>query len=101
MPRPKNKEELSSLSKANYEKLISFIDGLSPEEQTREFPPGTMNRNIRDVLAHLHHWHLMMLRWYKEGMSGNKPAMPAEGYTWKTVPDLNLKIWEKYQLMYP
>jgi hypothetical protein len=96
MPRPKTKDELLDLSKANYEKLNSFIENLSTELQHQDFPPGTMNRNIRDVLAHLHHWHLMMLRWYVEGMSGNKPAMPTEGYTWKTVPDLNRKIWEKY-----
>ena len=30
-------------------------------------------------------------------MSGAKPAMPAEGYTWKTLPDLNRVIWEKYR----
>ena len=34
---------------------------------------------------------------YKVGMSGEKPAMPSKGYTWKTVPKLNKWIWEKYQ----
>lgn len=48
-------------------------------------------------MAHLHHWHLMMLDWYKVGMSGVKPEMPAKGYTWKTVPELNHEIWKKYQ----
>lgn len=97
MPRPKNKSELEQLSGKNYEKLLSFIDALSPEIREGEFPEGTMNRNIRDVLGHLHHWHLMMLDWYKVGMAGNKPAMPAEGYTWKTTSELNRKIWEEYK----
>lgn len=41
----------------------------------------------------------MMLEWYKIGMSGTKPAMPAEGYTWKDLPALNTRINEQY-LMY-
>ena len=55
-----------------------------------------LNTNIRDVLGHLHHWHLLMLNWYKVGMSGEKPQMPAPGYTWKTVPDLNRVIQSRY-----
>ncbi len=97
MPRPKTKQELVDLSQKNFQRLTDFIDSLTPEEQEKEFPKGTMNRNIKDVLAHLHHWHLMMLDWYEVGMSGEKPEMPAKGYTWKTVPDLNRVIWEKYR----
>lgn len=97
MPRPKTKDELSELSQDNFTKLKELVDSYSPKEQTVEFPKGTMNRNIRDVLAHLHHWHLMMLDWYEVGMKGEKPEMPAKDYTWKTVPELNRVIWEKYR----
>ena len=65
-------------------------------EQRKDFPPGSLNRNIRDVLCHLHHWHLVMMEWYNIGMSGSKPEMPAKGYTWKTVPELNKWIWDYY-----
>lgn len=97
MPRPKSKSELLNLSNENFKKLNDFIDQKSKEDQLKEFPKGTMNRNIRDVLAHLHHWHLMVLDWCKVGLSGGKPDMPAKGYTWKTTPDLNRWIFEKYQ----
>lgn len=96
MPRPKTKTELQTLGKHNYEKLISFIENMTESEQERDFHKGTMNRNIRDVLMHLHHWHLMMMDWYKVGMAGQKPEMPAKGYSWKTTPALNKWIWEKY-----
>lgn len=66
------------------------------DEQEQEFPEGTLNRNIKDVLAHLHAWHLMLLDWYTVGMSGQKPDMPAKGYTWKTLPDLNREIQKRY-----
>jgi len=96
MARPKSKSELLELSASNFEKLNNYIDTFSREEQTKDFPEGTMNRNIRDVLAHLHHWHLLVQEWYKVGMTGEKPEMPAKGYTWKTTSDLNHKIWRKY-----
>ena len=89
--------ELLEQSQKNLDKLFEFIDGLEISQQNSEFPQGTMNRNIRDVLAHLHHWHLLMLDWYRTGMAGDKPDMPAKGYTWKTTPELNKWIWEKYQ----
>ncbi|MEM6345036.1 MAG: ClbS/DfsB family four-helix bundle protein [Bacteroidota bacterium] len=97
MPRPKSKEELLALSTQNRRKLLAYIDQLSLEQQEADFPPGTLNRNIRDVLAHLHHWHLMMEDWYEVGMAGNKPEMPAKGYTWRDSSKLNHKIWEHYQ----
>ncbi len=96
MPRPKTKTELLNLSEQNFNKLMDFVESFTESDQQREFPEGTMNRNIRDVLAHLHHWHLMMLRWYEVGMAGNKPDMPAKGYTWKDTSALNHTIWQQY-----
>lgn len=97
MARPKDKTDLLNLSKKNFELLMDFIESFSEEEQKSPFPKGTMNRNIGDVLMHLHHWHLMMMEWYQLGMKGEKPDMPAKGYTWKTTPALNSWIWEKYK----
>lgn len=96
MPRPKNKQELEVAARANFRALISFIQDC-PHLTLYTFPEGTLNRNIADVLAHLHHWHNMMLTWYDQGMEGGKPKMPAEGYTWKTLPSLNQNIHEKYK----
>ena len=94
MPRPKNKEELLHLSTSNYEKLINRVKEMDSENI--EFPEGYLNRNVRDVLGHLHEWHNMMLMWYKVGMSGEKPSMPKEGFTWKTTSLLNREIQEMY-----
>lgn len=95
MSRPTNKEELLNLSQSSFKKLNDWIGMVSDINQ--EFSEGYMNRNIRDVLAHLHHWHLMMIDWYNVGMMGEKPTIPAKGYTWKDTPALNKKIWEDYQ----
>jgi hypothetical protein len=97
MGRPKNKTDLLSFSKTNYQNLMELIASYSEEEKNKDFPPGTLNLNIRDVLGHLHHWHLMFLEWYEVGMAGSKPDMPVKGYSWKNTPELNVMIQKKYE----
>ena len=97
MPVPKTKAELLHQSEEHYKALMEYIGSFSKEERDSEFPPGTMNRNIRDVLAHLYHWHTLFLEWYRIGMQGDIPDKPAKGYSWKDTKQLNLDIWENYQ----
>lgn len=100
MPRPTNRTELLALSEANLEKLFNLIDSLPQDSKTREYTKNELNdrdRTVADVLCHLHEWHAMMLRWYETGMSGKKPAIPAEDVTWQTLPILNRRIYEKYR----
>ncbi|MDO5105224.1 ClbS/DfsB family four-helix bundle protein [Capnocytophaga sp.] len=97
MPRRQSKKELLFLSEENYQKIINLIKNLSETERNFEFPKGTMNRNIRDVIGHLYHWHSMFLTWYEVGMKGEKPKIPKEGYTLADTPRLNKEIWEECQ----
>lgn len=97
MARPKTKQELIHLSGENFRKLNELIESYAKKDRITDFSSNTMNRNIRDVLAHLHEWHTMFLDWYTVGMSGEKPSMPAEGYSWKSTSLLNKEIWTKYR----
>ena len=97
MARAKTKDELIEHSQRAFKNLNELIDSYSDEEKTLEFPPGTLNRNIRDVVAHLHHWQIMLLDWYTVGMTGEKPEMPAKGYTWQELPSLNKEIQKMYE----
>lgn len=97
MSRPVNKRELEILAAANFKKLMDLIDSIPSNQKDFEFPKGMLNRNITDVLCHLHAWHQLFFDWYKIGMKGEKPAMPAEGYGWKDTSLLNQKIREDYK----
>jgi hypothetical protein len=100
MPRPTNKKELLELSELNFNKLLEFIDVLPEEYKNKTYKNDELNdrdKTIADVICHLHEWHLMMGNWYKIGMSGKKPAIPAEDLTWQTLPVLNHRIYEKYK----
>jgi hypothetical protein len=52
---------------------------------------------IKDLVAHLAEWHVMFLRWYREGADGRTPVMPAEGYKWNETRKLNHDIHAKHE----
>lgn len=61
-----------------------------------EFTGRNRDCSVRDVLAHLLAWHLLFERWSEEGMRGGAPAIPAAGYTWRELDDLNAKLREDW-----
>ena len=98
MARPVNKSELLKAADDQFAKLWKLIDSFSEEEQNALFLFEDRDKNLRDVLVHLFEWHQMVQNWHKTGtLDGGIPAVPGEGYTWKTLPDLNKEIWKKYQ----
>lgn len=96
MARPTNKEALIAAAQENFQKLLTYTNELPENLVEQEFPENYLNRNIRDVFAHLYHWHTLVQGWIKVGMTGKKPDIPAKGYTWKTTPQLNQIIQKKY-----
>lgn len=97
MAKPNTTLELIQQSTSNYLNLLEFIAALSIDDKNKTFHRNYLNRNIRDVVAHLHHWHLLFIGWHDDYISGRKPTMPAKGYTWKTLPALNKAINKKYK----
>ena len=52
--------------------------------------------SVKDILAHLVEWQQMNLNWYAAGLRGEKPAMPAPGFTLRELPRLNRMIYRKH-----
>jgi hypothetical protein len=97
MPRPTDKASLLDQCDERFDALLALVDSLTPAQKAAEYAFEQRDQNVRDTLAHLHAWHLMMLEWYGVGMSGGLPEIPGRGYTWRTLPGLNAEIWESYQ----
>ncbi len=97
MPRPTTKAELLDACAARHAALLRLLDGASPTLLAAPFAFDDRDRCVRDVLGHLHEWHLMMLDWYEVGMAGGRPSIPAPGYTWRTLPALNAEVWARCQ----
>ena len=106
MSRPVNKTELLTAAQDNFRKLNDFIDTMSEVELSTPFDFSSLNKkeahwsrdkNLRDVLAHLYEWHLLLISWVKENMNGgSRPFLP-EPYTWKTYGDMNMEFYRKHQ----
>jgi len=95
MARPSDKDALLRASQDAINRLFLLIETVPEGERVS---PGVNGQwSIKDVLAHLHAWHNLMETWYREGMAGRKPAMPAPGYTWRTTPDLNESIFQEHR----
>ena len=98
MARPTTKAELITAAGEWFGKLWALIGAMSESEQNDLFLFEDRDKNLRDILVHLYEWHQMVKRWHKTGtLEGGMPDVPGTGYTWKTLPALNLEIWKKYQ----
>jgi hypothetical protein len=94
MPRRTTKTQLLAEIAAERQALLKWISPLSPAQMSQ---PGILGLwSVKDVLAHLMEWEQMFLGWYATGLKGQTPAMPAEGYNWRQLPQLNQRIYEKY-----
>lgn len=75
--------------------LDDALAGLRPRDMTKA---GVTRGgwSVKDVLAHLVEWQRMNLDWHAAGLRGEKPAMPAPGYTLRQLPELNSMIYRKH-----
>lgn len=94
MPRPKSKPQLLAAMQTERAALEQALAPLTPEQLTRV--SRTTRCSIKDVLAHIWEWEQMCLAWYREGLKGNTPALPAEGFNWAQLPALNKIIFDKH-----
>jgi len=98
MSRPTSKDELLSAASAEFAKLWGLLGKLPEamrEDVSWQAPIEDRSRNPRDVLGHLHQWHLLMLGWHEVAEAGGRPQIPAPGFTWRTTPALNDQLWER------
>ena len=96
MTHPTTRDGVLEASETEFAALLEFVDQLSPEQRERDFASPDRDRNVRDVLAHLHAWHLLLMQWQAEGASGGTPEIPAPGYTWATLDELNESLRDRY-----
>jgi hypothetical protein len=95
MPRAKTKTQLIESSQKEFKALIEMVDAIPEQLLSAEGVCEVWS--VKDILAHLHAWHMLFLTWYQVGMGGDEPPMPAPGLTWKQTPELNEMIYQEYK----
>ena len=81
----------------NFNRLLEIIESVPSRKRGLSIETLERDKNFRDVVMHLYEWHAMLERWYREGMNGDIPFMPAPGYKWSKIGQLNIRTWENYQ----
>ena len=91
------RDDLARGCDEEYGRLKDLVARLRDEGRLEAaFATPARDRSVRDVLAHLYAWHLLLEGWYEEGMIGGSPALPAEGYTWRQLDALNVELRHRW-----
>jgi hypothetical protein len=95
MPRYLTKTSLLDAIRDTRAQLEKKYSKLTPEQMIW---PGSMdNWSVKDILAHLVDWEQRLIGWYQAGLRGDVPATPAPGMSWRDLPTLNQRGYEKHQ----
>jgi uncharacterized protein (TIGR03083 family) len=95
MPRPTSKKDLLAAIDRERGALEALLETVAPGHTVE---PGVVGEwSVKDVLAHLVEWEQMVLGWYRAGLRGEVPELPAPGYKWNQTPRLNQAIYEKHR----
>ena len=107
MARPQTKKDLIEAAELNYGKLLKLIASMTEIELTTEFDFSAdakkkeahwkRDKNLRDILIHLHEWHNLMLDWVANNKAGVHKPFLMEGYNWRTYGDMNIVFWKRNQ----
>ena len=95
MSRRLRKRDLLNEIRVERAALDATLSLLTPRQMTKA---GVTRGgwSVKDILAHLAEWQRMNLEWYAAGLRGEKPAMPAPGFTLRELPRLNAAIYRKH-----
>jgi hypothetical protein len=94
MAKPTTKSQLLAEIEHERQALEQLFATISAEHMAQPDIVGPWS--IKDVVAHLIAWEQLFLGWYAAGLRGEKPALPAEGFNWRQLPQLNQHIYEQY-----
>lgn len=106
MTRPTTKAELLDAAEARFDGLTGVIDSLAPAERKAAFifeiegrkgAHWARDKNVRDVLIHLHEWHDLLLRWVEANLAGEDRTFLPEPYTWRNYGRMNMELWRRHQ----
>ena len=82
MPRPTNKIDLLNASEANFKKLLSLVKSMSEAQQEAKFDFEDRDKCVRDTLAHLYEWHLLLINFIQKNLSGERATFLPQPYNW-------------------
>lgn len=97
MPRPRSKHELLRASATSRAQLLDLIGSFPPHVRDGDFAFEDRDRNVRDVMVHLHEWHRLLLDWEQANTHGDAQPFLPDGYTWSSYAPMNVAFRDKHE----
>ncbi|QAY73620.1 ClbS/DfsB family four-helix bundle protein [Agromyces protaetiae] len=94
---PANRVQLEASAVRGFHRFDEAIEAIPVGERDDPFPDPGRDRDIRDLVNHLHAWHVLLLGWLDAERAGKTPAYPADGYTWAALDALNHDLRDRYR----
>ena len=88
---PSTKPEVLELIQGERRLLQEALGKLTESQMLTSGLDG--ERTVKDVLAHIAAWELLMVAWLEELYAGLTPQRPAPGMTWDDLDLLNERIY--------
>lgn len=95
MGRPTTKAALLAQNQESFDTLMQLVDSIAPTDQALAGVNGSWS--VKDVLAHLVAWQDLLDGWYQQEQTGGQPHVPAQGYSWSQMSQLNEKIFREHR----
>jgi hypothetical protein len=93
MAHPATKAALLAATVRDRDELIRLLSTLTPEQIAQT---GAYGWSAKDHVAHLAAWERLLIDWYEAGARGEDQQLPAPGYTWATMDELNREIQARH-----
>ena len=94
MAKPQTRTLLLLDAEREKDALAAMLGGMTREQLMW---PGAYGWSAKDIVAHLAEWERMLLGWYDAGLRGELPPVPAAGYGWGQLGELNQRIYEQHR----
>ncbi|MFK4728169.1 ClbS/DfsB family four-helix bundle protein [Agromyces mediolanus] len=96
MPTPETPIALQAAAMRGFSTLEAAVDAIPAAERDAPFTAnGGRDRDLQDVLNHVHAWHELLLGWLSAIERGETPAYPAEGHGWNELEALNTELRDR------
>ena len=90
------KQDYLDATEKAWDDLWQLVDSLTESQLTKRVSiKNGPARSVKDALAHVYAWHVLLLQWYREG-TDRTPDLPMKGYKWSQTRDLNAVLHDDY-----
>jgi hypothetical protein len=87
------KEEVLADASTARTKLEVLLEAIPAVDNLDPIVDGV---SVKDFITRRTEWGRMMISWYNEVAAGGNPSVPAEGYAWRQLNELNAAIHRRF-----